>query len=855
MVHGYELIYTQGAATSRLRIASIQECGSSTSDCFSPSTVTYQDGQTGWGAEIANSGNATNLAYAMPIDINGDGIADLVYPDPASGHWYYELGTSSGTYTGPYDTGIASTNYQSALAIDFYVTGSKNIIVPNSSGNWRVLKFVSAGAAFSYLDTTTSAAGIVPGSAFVADVDGDGREDLVYAVSGGSSYTTSDYLYYRLNTGGAFSTTQSTLASFPNGTGACGPCIKFGNSEPFGNPAFHFTCQTRNIDFNGDGRTDLLVYMGVCYADDPRLCGQTGNPITYSWTVFLSQPNGSYIMADAVSYSVGSTGQAPLAADFNGDGCTDLAYTFDGAWFIRYGTCGRSGVGVVLASPVSTGVAYYTGPALAIDWDGDGRADILETGSGSGADWGVARSTGDTLGAWTDTGIVAPLTAQVADLTGDGLNDLVYAVSTTALKTRVHSGVTPDLATAFTDAYGVTYKPSYVALPQASASIYVKGSSQVYPQQDYDGPVIVTQSAIMPDGIGGTYTKSFEYTGAVLNLQGRGIQGFTTTQSLDSRTGFYDKKTYSTGYLSGSIVVPTAGMLIADSVTQTAGTNVSVGQYTLAVQTIDSTANNERYFPYITSSSVNTYEVQTGGSYNGELITTTATNYGAPADNYGNFLSVETTVTDEDSGSPYYNQQWTTTTASTITANTADWCLSLPTERDITNTAPSVPAITRHVSYVSPDYVHCRQTEQVVESGNANYQLSTAYSYDSFGNPSSQQVTGINMTARTSSINWGTSGQFPTSVTNALSQVSYPTYDPNTGKLLSFKNPNAIVTSWQYDTFARKIKEIRPDSTSTTWAYNNCATAGLRSRPIARVDRHFAVGDPLSFGHSSIEVV
>ena len=826
MVHGYELTYNQGAATSRLRIASIQECGSSTSDCFPASTITYQDGQTGWGAEIANSGNVTNLAYAMPIDINGDGIDDLVYPDPTSGHWYYELGTVSGAFLGPYDTGIASTNYQSALAIDFYVTGSKNIIVPNSSGNWRVMKFVSAGAAFSYVDTTTSAAGVVPGSAYVADVDGDGREDLVYAVSGGSSYTTADYIYYRLNTGGAFSTTQGTLFSFPNGTGPCGPCVKFGNSAPFGNAAFKFTSQTRKIDFNGDGRGDLLVYLGTCTADNPHLCGQTGNPIVYSWSVFLSQPDGTYHQDDTVPYGTSTAGQPPLTADFNGDGCTDMAYTKNGFWFVLYGTCGRSGVGVVLSSPVSTGIPFYQYPALAIDWDGDGRADLVQPGSGTGADWGVSRSTGATLGAWTDLGIPFSSTAQVADVTGDGLRDLIYS-SGTALKTRVHNGVTPDLATAFTDAYGVTYSPTYVMLPQASSSVYVKGSSQVYPQQDYDGPVNVTQSAILPDGIGGTYTKSYAYTGAVLNLQGRGMQGFTTMQSHDSRTGFYDTKTYSTGFPSSGTILPTAGILTAESVTQLDGvTEVSLGSNTLAVQTIDSTANNQRYFPYITSSSVNTYELQVGGSYNGQLITNIATSYGAPADNYGNFSTVATTVTDEDSGSPYYLQVWTSTMASTVTANTADWCLSLPTEVDVSNTAPGVPAITRHTSYVSPDYVHCRQTDQVIESGNANYQVTTAYGYDSFGNPNSQTVTGIGMAARTSGINWGTSGQFPTSVTNALNQISYPTYDPNTGQLLSFKDPNSIVTSWQYDSFARKVKEIRPDGTSTTWAYNNCTTAG-----------------------------
>src|SRR6202000_185781 len=37
---------------------------------------------------------------------------------------------------------------------------------------------------------------------------------------------------------------------------------------------------------------------------------------------------------------------------------------------------------------------------------------------------------------------------------------------------------------------------------------------------------------------------------------------------------------------------------------------------------------------------------------------------------------------------------------------------------------------------------------------------------------------------------------------------------------------NGITSSWLYDPFQRKQKETRPDGTTTTWAYNNCATAG-----------------------------
>ena len=819
MVHGYELTYANAPVTGRLRISTIQECASSTTDCFSTqSSVGYQNGTAGWGAEIADSGNSTNLAFALPVDVNGDGIDDLVYPDPTSGHWFYELGTTSGTFLGPYDTGIASTNYQSALAIDFYVNGRKDIIFPNSSGNWRVMQFVSSGAAFSFVDTTTSAAGVVPGSATVGDVDGDGREDLIYAVSGGTGYAQPDNIYYRLNTGGAFSTTQGTLASFPNGA-TCFPCVKFGNSQPFGNPAFRYNSQIRKLDFNGDGRTDFLVYLGTCSPDRPAQCGTT-SPISYTWSIFLSQPNGTYAGQAAVTYTSGTTpNQPPLVGDFNGDGCSDIAFVDGGSWRLQYGTCGRSGAGTVLSAPVSTGLGATSTLALAIDWDGDGRTDLLQPTTGATPDWAVSHSLGNSMSTFTDTSIPigGATTALVGDFSGDGIGDLTYNVST-ALKSRIHSGVAADLATSFADAYGVTYSPSYIALAHAASSVYAKGSSQVYPQQDYDGPFNVVPSYTASDGIGGTYTMTSFYSAAIIDLKGRGFEGFQGIRVKDSRTGIYDFKHYSNTF-------PTTGLVSEDDTLQPNDTtDIRTVTNVVTSLTLDSTTNNQRSFPYVSTSTVKAYEL--GGAEDGSLIATSLTNYGTP-DIYGNFTSVETTLTDNDTGSPYLNQQWTSTTATSYTEDhSANWCLKLPTEADVTNTAPGVPAITRHTSYVSPDYVNCRQTQQVVEPSSPTYKVTTVFGYDSFGNPNSQTVTGVGMAARTAGINWGVSGQFPTIVTNALTQQTLVSFDPSTGKQLSQTDPNGVITSWHYDTFARKIKEIRPDSTSTTWAYNNCSTAG-----------------------------
>jgi RHS repeat-associated protein len=817
MVHGYVLTYVTAPVSSRLRITAIQECASSTTDCFAASSVTYQDGVAGWDAEIADSGNATNLAFALPIDVNGDGIDDLVYPDPTSGHWYYELGSVSGTYAGPYDTGIASTNFQSALAIDFDSNGRKDVLVPNASGYWRVLRFVSAGAAFTYVDTTTSAAGVVPGSAMVGDIDGDGREDLIYAVSGGTGYAQPDYIYYRLNTGSAFSTTQGTLVAFPNGH-SCSPCTKLGNSQPFGNPASRYNSQLRTLDFNGDGRTDFMVYLGSCSPDTgPGQCGTT-SPIYYSWTIFLSQPNGGYVGAGVVTYPSGATpNQPPLIGDFNGDGCSDIAFTSANYWQLQFGTCGRSGTTTVLDAPVNTGLGATSTLALAMDWDGDGRTDLIQPTTGTSPHWEVARSLGNHLSAFVDTGIAqgGGSIALVGDFNGDGLEDVVYT-SSTALKSRMHSGPgqPPDLLTAVTDAYGNSVSPTYVSIARGN---YQSTSDATYPYRDYIGPLYVVNQARYSDPSNmptGTYTQTFYYYGAWINLQGRGFQTINSHSIVDSRTALFEHAYFERAF-------PYTGMKYED-VWSNGSIYPDITEAVPAMITLDGTTNNQRYFPYF--SGVTHNQVEVGGSENGDLVTQTVTSY--TYNNDGNPTTVATAITDKDPGSPYLNQEWTTSTTTTYTPDHGtNWCLNMPTEVDVTNTAPGVSSITRHVSY-TPDYSYCRETQKVVEPSSTAYKVTTGMGYDSFGNLNSRTVTGVGMAARITGINWGTSGQFPTTLTNALGQQTLQSFDPSNGKQLSQTDPNGIVTSWQYDTFARKIKELRPDGTSTTWAYNSCATAG-----------------------------
>jgi YD repeat-containing protein len=141
----------------------------------------------------------------------------------------------------------------------------------------------------------------------------------------------------------------------------------------------------------------------------------------------------------------------------------------------------------------------------------------------------------------------------------------------------------------------------------------------------------------------------------------------------------------------------------------------------------------------------------------------------------------------------------------------------------VAKTPPGTTAIARTTAF-TPDSANCRLTQEVVEPLSSTYKVTVGLGYDSFGNLSSQTITGINMTARTTLTNWGTRGQFPTSVTNPLTQVTQFDYNFDLGVMKNTTDPNLLVTSWGYDNFGRKTSETRPDGTSTTRAYNDCAT-------------------------------
>jgi RHS repeat-associated protein len=68
-------------------------------------------------------------------------------------------------------------------------------------------------------------------------------------------------------------------------------------------------------------------------------------------------------------------------------------------------------------------------------------------------------------------------------------------------------------------------------------------------------------------------------------------------------------------------------------------------------------------------------------------------------------------------------------------------------------------------------------------------------------------------------------GAYPTTITNALGQITTNVYDFNTGVLTSTTDPNSQVSSFAYDTMFRKAQDTFPDGGQTTYCYTDIGGA------------------------------
>jgi hypothetical protein len=328
--------------------------------------------------------NESDPTFIVAADIDGDGLADVIMPGPLignSGSIAILRGQADGTLSaaqyilGPTPSALAVGDVDGNGTPDLVSITSDNGV--NGSTTVSVL-FGDGHGNFQPPVVQQTFAGIYPANAYLADLDGDGKPDLVLAVQSASG--VGGTLIWLKNTGGGFAA-PVTLSAYP------------GYYRDFS-----------VADFNLDGKPDILY---------------VATDSTYH--LLLNQGNGQF--HDQPASGLTSLGSTATVVDFNLDGIPDVVVQVPpgtGWQLISYAGKG-DGSFTQVASVSITGVTQLA----AGDFDHDGFPDLAGPVGLEPSE--IVYFFGDGHGNFVTQQVVGPEGNLVAagDFNGDGIPDLV----------------------------------------------------------------------------------------------------------------------------------------------------------------------------------------------------------------------------------------------------------------------------------------------------------------------------------------------------------------------------------------------------------------------------------------------
>jgi hypothetical protein len=417
------------------------------------------------------NGGTRDEAYTLALDGAGN-VFMTGYTTAANSNFKtikFASGTGAIVWQATYDGGgnDAGQSVATDAAGNAIVTGQSQ----NASGRWvfKTLKYAAADGAVLWQKTFDSG---TDSYAYQVAVDGAGNAIVAGSVSNGANadwktiaYAAADgaVLFENGYAGSGNLNDEAFALAFAPGAVVVGGVAsesglpagvrvaKLAYAAPATVALLPGELDARRLDFNGDGKSDLLMQHadgslrvllmnGLAATETATILGASGGPTVTKagdfdgdgktdiarqfsdGSVFVYLMNGATIAATSVVRPAGSGWRMATVGDFNGDGKTDIIWQHTDGTVEMTLMNGGSIASSATLMPAGTGWSV----TKVGDFNGDGKSDLVWTAAdGSVGLWlmngGAVLERKSQMAANTGWAV-----AHVADFNGDGKSDFLW---------------------------------------------------------------------------------------------------------------------------------------------------------------------------------------------------------------------------------------------------------------------------------------------------------------------------------------------------------------------------------------------------------------------------------------------
>jgi RHS repeat-associated protein len=823
-VMSYHLDYQPGKSTGRSQLASITQTAAD-GNSLPTTTFVWQDGGAGLfdnGKTLPGMAVPAN-GQSFPMDINGDGLVDLVHvwQDPNQGYLkmkYAIFVASGGGFNSPTlkSTSLLYTGVAPGLQpADVNGDGLIDLIYAyqNKDNKLEYVLMVSNGSDFEIAAAVTTTLNCyAPPNIVAMDVNGDALSDLVFIsqssdnklqytmlISDGSKFMVLDTVKTGLscytgypnlvpaNINGdsmtdmvyAFSGSDQILHLIPLISKGSG----FGPGKDITTKIIDNNTHVIPMDVNNDGLSDLVcTWLG------------TGNN---QMAVFMSN-GASYEVTDATykspTFPIVESSLLPM--DINGDGLTDLMFSRkDEQNQLKLTPYISNGTNFEAKTPLpSTGLPWEQYSTLAMDINGDAKTDLVNIATDT------ANPSQSILTCFTASapfpdlitsfgnGVGGTVTVNYKPLTDPS----VYTCSTlgkrksfshSSGKAKTQDGIALDVASLFNKIPGAAF-PVGKGVDNRNG---IYGSS--FPVLDIVYPTYVVADYTQINSVTEPYQYGFHYNDAKIALNGRGWLGFESKAMVDRNSATNSGVIATTHYqqlfpLTGSIDYSTKSRASDNALLKKNSCRFSSSILGNGIYQVLKTSAKTDYYNY------GVYKFTLGQTYQ--------------YDDYGNPL---VTKNQGDSGNP----QNIVYTFRSFINDPLNWRFGLLVEQKITTDSQGNNILKDLKLEYYPDSNRIQQSHEWNDQ--SQDWVNAAFTYDDYGNILSQTNTSGDVETTEYDAIYHTFPSKKTTPVNQRKQSLFSSfeYEPAFGIQLSMTDANNAVTKKVIDGLGRVVQTLGPD--------------------------------------------